>query len=101
MLADPDSDTVASVMLIYRHAAPNVLPRLTAAEHRWGAHIRFSSHVHLEGGACMQVIGLVGKHREVVRAAEDLRGIRGISFGTYSLAAPTVAGGATGHRHPH
>jgi CopG family transcriptional regulator, nickel-responsive regulator len=100
-LGDPDSDSVASVLLIYRHDAPNVLRRLTAAEHRWGPHVRSSSHVHLEGGSCMQLIGLVGKRDEVVNAAEDLRGVKGIAFGRYALGSPAVAGGATGHHHPH
>ena len=100
-LGDPDSDSVASVLLIYRHDAPNVLRRLTAVEHRWGVHVRSSSHVHLEGGSCMQLIGLVGKRAEVVHAAEDLRGVKGIAFGQYSLGTPAVAGGRTGHRHPH
>ena len=100
-LGDPDSDSVASVLLIYRHDAPNVLRRLTAVEHRWGGHVRSSSHVHLEGGSCMQLIGLVGKRDEVVNAAEDLRGVKGIAFGRYALGTPVVAGGSTGHRHPH
>ncbi len=100
-LGDPNSDSVASVLLIYRHDAPNVLRRLTSVEHRWGAHVRSSSHVHLEGGSCMQLIGLAGKRNEVVNAAEDLRGVKGIAFGQYSLATPIVAGGTTGHRHPH
>ncbi len=100
-LGDPDSDSVASVLLIYRHDAPNVLRRLTAVEHRWGSHVRSSSHVHLDGGSCMQLIGLAGRRAEVVNAAEDLRGVKGIAFGRYSLGTPVVAGGTTGHRHPH
>lgn len=100
-LGDPDADSVASVLLLYRHDAPNVLRRLTAVEHRWGDHIRSSSHVHLQGGSCMQLIGLVGRRDEVVNAAEDLRGVKGIALGRYSLGTPTVAGGSTGHRHPH
>ncbi len=100
-LGDPESDTVASVMLIYRHDAPNVLQRLTEVEHRWGGHIRSSSHVHLENGTCLQLLALAGKRQEVVDAAEDLRGVRGIAYGSYSLGSPVVAGGATGHRHPH
>jgi CopG family transcriptional regulator, nickel-responsive regulator len=100
-LGDPEADTVACLMLLYRHDAPNVLKRVTAAEHRWGGHIRSSSHIHLEGGSCMQILGLAGKRSEVIAAAEDLRGIRGIAFGTYALGSPGVAGGATGHRHPH
>jgi CopG family transcriptional regulator, nickel-responsive regulator len=100
-LGDPNSDSVGSVLLIYRHDAPQVLQRLTAVEHRWGDHIRSSSHVHLDGGSCMQLIGLVGRRDEVVNAAEDLRGVKGIAFGRYSLGTPAVAGGTTGHDHPH
>jgi CopG family transcriptional regulator, nickel-responsive regulator len=100
-LGDPDSDAVGSVLLIYRHDAPNVLKRLTEVEHEWGTHVRSSAHVHLEGGSCLQLIGLVGKRGEVVNAAEDLRGIRGIAFGQYVVGTPAVAGGSTGHRHPH
>lgn len=100
-LEDPDSDAVAIVMLIYRHDAPNVLQRLTRVEHKWGAHVRSSSHVHLEGDSCLQILGLVGKRRELVEAAEDLRGVRGIAFGKFVLGTPRVAGGSTGHEHPH
>jgi CopG family transcriptional regulator, nickel-responsive regulator len=100
-LGDPESDAIGCLLLIYRHDAPNVLNRLTAAEHRWGAHIRSSSHVHLEGGSCMQILGLAGKRREVIGAAEDLRGVRGIAYGGFLLGSPAIAGGSSGHRHPH
>jgi len=100
-LGDPNADAVACVMLLYRHDAPSLLERLTTAEHRWGAHIRSSSHIHLEGGSCLQLLGLVGKREELIRAAEDLRGVRGIAFGDYTVGSPAVAGGATGHHHPH
>jgi CopG family transcriptional regulator, nickel-responsive regulator len=100
-VSDPEADAVATVTLLYRHESPNLLERLTAAEHRWGEHIRSSTHVHLQGGACVEVLVLTGKGREVVAAAEDLRGVRGISLGEYILSSPRLAGGTTGHRHPH
>ncbi|MHB1434981.1 MAG: CopG family ribbon-helix-helix protein [Thermoplasmata archaeon] len=100
-LADPDADAVGCLMLLYRHDLPEILERVTAAEHRWGEHIRSSSHVHLEGGSCMQILGLAGKRRELESAAEDLRGIRGVAYGGFVLGTPSVVGGATGHRHPH
>ena len=100
-LSDPASDAVACVMLLYRHDVPNVQRRLTVAEHRWGEHIRSSSHVHLGGETCMEILGLAGKRNELVRAAEELRGVKGIAFGEYVLGTPAVAGGRTGHRHPH
>ena len=100
-LADPDADALGVVALLYRHQAPNVLRRLTAAEHRWGEHIRSTTHVHLEGDACAEVVVLLGKRREVDRAAQDLRGVKGVLEGGWLVTTPAVAGGRTGHRHPH
>lgn len=100
-LTDPEADAVGTVMLLYRHTAPNVLRRLTAAQHRWGEHLRFSTHLHLRGDACMEVLILAGRRREVEEAAEDLRGVKGIVAGDYVLGTPRAAGGGTGHAHPH
>ena len=100
-LGDPEADAVGCLMLLYRHDTPNVLRRLTAAEHRWGEHVRSTTHVHLKGDACAEMILLVGHRREVERAAEDLRGVKGVRDGGWLVSTPTVAGGRTGHRHPH
>lgn len=100
-LADPDADALGVVVLLYRHSAPNVLRRLTAAEHRWGEHVRTTMHVHLEGEACAEVVVLFGRRREIDAAAEDLRGVKGILEGEWLSLTPSVAGGRTGHRHPH
>lgn len=100
-LSDPNSDALGVVALLYRHDAPNVLRRLTAAEHRWGEHIRSTTHVHLEGDACAEVVLLLGRRREVEKAAEDLRGVKGVMDGGWLVTAPAVAGGRTGHHHPH
>lgn len=100
-LGDPTADAVGTVMVLYDHRSPYVQRRLTAAQHRWGEHIRSSSHVHLQGDVCLEVMILAGQRRELERAAEDLRGVKGVSQGDFLLAAPGPAGGRTGHRHPH
>lgn len=100
-LADPDSDALGAVTLLYRHDTPHVLERLMAAEHRWGEHVRSTTHIHLEGDACAEVVVLLGRRREVEAAAEDLRGVKGILGGDWVTTAPAVAGGSTGHVHPH
>ncbi len=100
-LEDPNADAVGTVMVLYDHRAPYVQRRLTAAQHRWGSHIRSSSHVHLEGDVCLEVMIMVGKRSELVRAAEDLRGVKGVNQGDFLLADPGTAGGSTGHHHPH
>jgi CopG family transcriptional regulator, nickel-responsive regulator len=100
-LADPDADALGVVALLYRHDTPNVLRRLTAAEHRWGEHVRSTTHVHLEGDACAEVVLLLGRRREIEKAAEDLRGVKGVLDGGWLVTSPAAAGGRTGHHHPH
>jgi CopG family transcriptional regulator, nickel-responsive regulator len=100
-LADPESDALGVIALLYRHDAPNVMQRLTAAEHRWGEHVRSTTHVHLEGDACAEVVVLLGRRREVEAAAGDLGGVRGVLAAESVVTSPGVAGGRTGHRHPH
>ncbi|MGD1100393.1 MAG: ribbon-helix-helix protein, CopG family [Thermoplasmata archaeon] len=100
-LSDPNSDALGVVALLYRHDTPNVLRRLTAAEHRWGEHVRSTTHVHLEGDACAEVVLLLGRRREIEEAAQDLRGVKGVLDGGWLVTAPAVAGGRTGHHHPH
>ncbi len=97
----PDADVVGTVTVLYRHDAPSVLERLAAAQHRWGPHIRCTTHVHLEGGVCLEAMVLLGRRREVEAAADDLRGVKGVAHGGTVLASPRVAGGSSGHRHPH
>jgi CopG family nickel-responsive transcriptional regulator len=100
-LQDPDADAVGTVMVLYDHRSPTVQRRLTAAQHRWGDHIRSASHVHLQGDVCLEVMILAGRRAELVRAAEDLRGVKGINQGDFLLGDPRVAGGSSGHEHPH
>jgi CopG family transcriptional regulator, nickel-responsive regulator len=100
-LKDPESDALGVVTLLYRHDTPNVMQRLTAAEHRWGEHVRSTSHVHLEGEACAEIVVLLGRRSEVEAAAQDLGGVRGILEAESLVTSPGVAGGRTGHQHPH
>ncbi|MCI4372520.1 MAG: CopG family ribbon-helix-helix protein [Thermoplasmata archaeon] len=100
-LSDPDADALGVVTVLYRHDAPNVMRRLTTAEHRWGEHVRSTSHVHLEGDACAEIIVLLGRRREVEAAAQDLGGVRGVLEVESVILTPSIAGGRTGHHHPH
>jgi len=108
VLLDPDAPAVASVLLLYRHDEPGVLQRLTAVEHRWEGHVRFSGHVHLSAEACLEVVAISGSVREVRQMAEDLRGVKRIAFGGFTIGAPGILGkpasrleeaGSGGHSH--
>ena len=97
----PEADVVGTVTVLYRHDSPNVLRRLAAAQHRWGPHLRCTTHVHLEGGVCLEAMILLGRRREVEAAADDLRGVKGVTHGGTVLVSPSTAGGSSGHEHPH
>ncbi len=98
---DPNADAIGTVMVLYRHTTPNVLRRLIAAQHQWGRHVRFATHVHLNGEECLEVVVLAGKRSEVRAAAEDIRGVKGVLQGDYLIGAPGAIGEAIGHHHRH
>ncbi len=98
---DPNSNAIGTVMVLYRHTTPNVLRRLTAAQHHWGRHVRFATHVHLNGEECMEIVVLAGKRSEVRAAAEDIRGVKGVLQGDYLIGAPGAIGGTTRRNHLH
>lgn len=77
----------ATAMTANRTLSSDLLEWLTAAEHRWGEHTRSFAHVRLQGGARLEVLVLTGKCREVVSAAEDLRGAGGYHSGSTFSAA--------------
>ena len=99
--ADPNANAIGTVMVLYRHTTPNVLRRLTAAQHRWGHHVRFATHVHLNGEECLELVVLAGKRSEVRAAAEDIRGVKGVLQGDYLIGAPGAIGEANEHPHRH
>jgi CopG family nickel-responsive transcriptional regulator len=90
VLGDSEAPAVGAVLVLYRHDSPLVQKRLTVVEHRWGGRIRFSGHVHLKGEACMELIAVSGSRSEVLRIAEDLRGVKGVAFGDFSIGTPSI-----------
>ncbi len=94
VLSDSTTEASGCLLVLYNHRAPNVQRRLTEAQHRWGDRLRSSMHVHLRDDACLEVMVLIGPRGEIERAAEDLRGVKGIQAGQYLLAPTRLSLGA-------
>ena len=98
----PDSDALGVVALLHRHDAlrtsSNVSRRPSiAGESTSGPPRTFTSREMRapKWARCS------ASWREIEKAAEDLRGVKGVLDGGWLVAAPSVAGGRTGHHHPH
>lgn len=83
-----DSAEAAGVLtLIYDHHIRDLSHKLTERQH--GAHdvVVATLHVHLDHNTCLETLVLKGKAGELRRLAEQLRSIRGVSQGAFSITA--------------
>ena len=85
-------DVAGTLTLIYDHHRPNLSQRLLDLQHRHGALIIATTHVHLEHDTCLEVIILRGSAASLVETAADLRGLKGIRTGQLVLASTSERG---------
>jgi CopG family nickel-responsive transcriptional regulator len=86
-LADPDSEAVAAVLLVYDHHAANLAEKLIAVQHSHLLHAISSMHVHLDRHDCLEVIVLRGRVSEIHRVGENILSMKGVKLGRVNLVA--------------
>jgi CopG family nickel-responsive transcriptional regulator len=86
-LADPDSEAVATVLIVYDHHAANLTEKLVAIQHSHLVHAISSLHVHLDHHECLEVIVLRGRVREIHRLGENIVSMKGVKLGRVNLVA--------------
>ena len=75
---DDNKEVCASVTIIYDHHIPELMRKLTAAQHDYGNVIICSTHVHLSHSSCLECIITKGLAHEIKNFINTLRDIRGI-----------------------
>lgn len=86
-LQSENADAAGVLTLIYDHHVRDLSRRLTERQH--GAHDRIVTtlHVHLDHHNCLEILVLKGKAGELRTLADQLRAIRGVTHGTFSITA--------------
>jgi len=88
--ADPGAKVVATLSIIYDHAAHDLSQVLADIQHRGFHTVLCSQHVHLDRHLCLEVVLLQGKAAELRRLADRIIATRGVRAGELTLMSTKV-----------
>lgn len=90
-LADPGSEAVGTVTLIYDHHVSELSAKLTDHQHHHHRTIVSTLHIHLDDHNCLEVVVLRGRAGEIEALADSLISTKGVKHGRF---VATAAAGA-------
>ena len=79
------ADAAGVLSLIYDHHVRDLSRKLTERQHDAHGLIVTTLHVHLDHHNCLEILVLKGKAGELRELADQLRSIRGVTHGTFSI----------------
>ena len=79
------TDAAGVLSLIYDHHVRDLSRKLTERQHDAHGLIVTTLHVHLDHHNCLEILVLKGKAGELRELADQLRSIRGVTHGTFSI----------------
>ncbi|MGA2265903.1 MAG: nickel-responsive transcriptional regulator NikR [Phycisphaerae bacterium] len=88
--ADPAAKVVATLSIIYDHAAHDLSAVLADIQHQGFRTVLCSQHVHLDRHLCLEVVLLQGKAAELRRLADRIIATRGVRAGELTLMSTKV-----------
>ena len=88
--ADPEARVVATLSIIYDHAAHTLAQELTHLQHADHHAVMCSQHVHLDSHRCLEVILMQGTAKQLRRVADTITTMRGVRAGELTLMSTSV-----------
>jgi len=79
--ADPDTEVIGTVTIVYGHHEHELANVLAELQHQCHASIICSTHVHLDAHNCLEVIIVRGRSSKVKSIANTLVSTRGVKHG--------------------
>jgi CopG family transcriptional regulator, nickel-responsive regulator len=80
-VANPNTEVVGTVTLVYDHHIRQLNDRLIGMQHDHFSQIISSVHVHLDHDSCLEVVILRGKGLDVQRIPDSLIATKGVRHG--------------------
>ena len=86
-LADPKTEAVAAVFVVYDHHRRQLAQKLIQLQHNQLLKSISSMHVHLDHHNCLEVILLRGKVSEITKLGDNIVSLKGVKLGRVNLVA--------------
>lgn len=80
-------EVVGTITLVYSHHTRELSDTLTDMQHDYHASIISTTHIHLDGHNCLEVLIVKGKGALIKKIAGRLIGTRGVKHGRLNVAA--------------
>lgn len=80
-------EVVGTVTLIYDHDVHDLSDKLTELQHHHYKNIISSTHIHLDGHNCLEVLVVKGKSGEIRGIAERLISTKGVKHGKLAMTS--------------
>ncbi len=83
-----NTETVGTITLVYSHDTRELSDNLNDIQHHYHQLVISTTHIHLDGHNCLEVIIVKGKSEDIKAVADRLIGIKGVKHG--KLTATTT-----------
>jgi len=84
-LAEPTTQAVAGVFLVYDHHSTKLSGKLVDLQHSHLLQVIASTHVHLDHDNCLEVIILKGKVGEIEKLANNMTCLKGVKLSRMNI----------------
>jgi len=84
-LAEPTTQAVAGVFLVYDHHSTKLSGKLVDLQHSHLLQVIASTHVHLDHDNCLEVIILKGKVEEIEKLANNMTCLKGVKLSRMNI----------------
>jgi len=84
-LANPTSQAMAGVFLIYDHHAAKLSQKLVDLQHNHLLQVIASTHVHLDHHNCLEVIILKGKVKEIKKLGNSISSLKCVKLSRINI----------------
>jgi CopG family nickel-responsive transcriptional regulator len=78
-------ETAGTITLVYSHDTRELTDTLTDIQHHYHAAVVSTTHIHLDGHNCLEVLIVRGKGDEIRKIADRLIGTKGVIHGKLTL----------------
>ena len=84
---DRNQEVVGAITLVYDHHVPGLAEKLVHLQHHRYANILATTHVHMDGHICVEVVLVKGRAGQVRQIADLLRRPKGVLHSELSMSS--------------
>ena len=88
-LADPKTQVVAAVFVVYDHHHPQLAQKIIHLQHSQLLKTISSMHLHLDHHNCLEVILLRGRLGDITKLSDNIVSMKGVKSGRVNLITTT------------